>query len=163
MTKAKLVLTALTIVTRALLFAGVGLVGFAASRQDNPLRAGQAGKEPNPPDTGPERKQGAAASGATATNPQADQGSVVIQAEVGDQDGRRLPGADVLMNVRYSRGAWTRNRSSSRPKPMPRAKSGSKWRKRTRAKLYSAYVWAHQNGRALPSQPFFLGEMTHHR
>ena len=101
MTKAKLVLTMLTIVTGALLFAGVGLVGFAASRQDNPLRAGQAGKEPNPPDTGPERKQGAAASGrATATNPQADQGSVVIQAEVGDQDGRRLPGADVLMNVR---------------------------------------------------------------
>ncbi len=62
MTKAKLVLTAFTIVTGALLFAGVGLVGFAASRQDNPLRAGQAGKEPNPPDTGPERKQGAAAS-----------------------------------------------------------------------------------------------------
>ncbi len=100
MTKTKLMLMAATVLTAMLLTAGAGLMAFSATRQENAPRGNRPGQEGRQAGAATEPAQRPSPPAAATTKPAVEKGPVVIQAEVVDQDGRRLPGADVLINVR---------------------------------------------------------------
>ncbi len=158
MTKTKLMLMAATVLTAMLLTAGAGLMAFSATRQENAPRGNRPGQEGRQAGAATEPAQRPSPPAAATTKPAVEKGPVVIQAEVVDQDGRRLPGADVLINVRYSRGADDQESTSEPLKTNGEGRVRLELaRERPGAKLYSTYVWAHQPGRALATAAVLLG------
>ena len=114
------------------------------------------------------------------TKPAADQGPLVIQAEVVDPEGHRLSGVDVVATIWYPRSSedsgvvLERDRSDAQGQVRLEVA-----RERPGAKVSYASVWAYQPGRAIattnvsldgkcvpagdPPDPGSTGEMDHHR
>src|SRR5262249_48877656 len=138
--------------------AGAAFVSIAATQRAASRRAGDLG------DAVPETvaiSLAAQAPTAAPAPPAPNNRRVVIQAEVVDQDGRRLFGAEILVNMRYSGGA------QEQESMFERTRSDGEGHIRIElardlpdARLYSADVWAYQPGRALATSAVYLGADT---
>lgn len=141
MMNARLMLMACRALIGVLITAGAGVVGQAAIRHENPPRASQPGQEPplvrSPP-------------GAIAAKRSADQSLQVMQVQVVDPEGRRLPGVDVVVTLYYARGASfiepviERSRSDGEGQARLEIR-----RERQGARVHSGNVWAYEAGRAI--------------
>ncbi|MGO9916308.1 MAG: carboxypeptidase regulatory-like domain-containing protein, partial [Isosphaeraceae bacterium] len=158
MTNAKLKMMAATALSAMLLTAGAGLMACAATGQANTPQKNRPGQEGRQAVAVTQPAQRPSPPAASTTTPAAEKGPVVIEAEVFDQEGRRLPGADVLVVVQYSRGADDQQsiveRMTTDGEGRVRLEVA---RERPGARLFSTYVWAHQPGRALATSAVFLG------
>ena len=95
MTNVKLMLMAASVLFAGLVAAGAGVMGYSASRQENPPRASHPGQQTRHPVAASQVTEGPPGPG--ATKPATDQGPLMIQVEVADPQGRRLSGADIVV------------------------------------------------------------------
>ena len=118
-------LMAAAVLIAMLVTAGAGVMGYSAIRQENPPRgnvqARRLAKRLRPlkltQGLPPRRRRDETGRGSR---------SLVIQVEVVDQEGRRLPGADVAVTWIFARGGRPGTESSSRPEPMAPATFSSR-------------------------------------
>jgi hypothetical protein len=142
------------LVTAAVLMAGLvttgaGVMGYSATRQENPPRAGDPGQEARQPATSASQVLPGAPRPAVA-KPATDQGPLVIRAEVVDPEGHRLSGADVVVTFVYARSSGTLEmvpqRARSDAEGQARLEAA---RERAGATLSHAVLLAYQPGRAI--------------
>ena len=97
MTNAKLMLMTAAVLIAGLVTAGAGVMGYSATRQENPARAGNPGQEARQPVAASQVAQDPPRP--AAAKPATDQGPLMIQVEVVDPEGHRLSGADVAVTA----------------------------------------------------------------
>jgi hypothetical protein len=131
-----------------LVAAWAGMLGYSATRPENPVPALAPQQEARQPAVAPPIAQDPPRP--ADTKPSTDQGPLVIQAEVVDPEGRRLSGADVAVTFVYARSSgaleMVPERSRSNAEGQVRLEVA---RERPGAKLSHAILWAYQPGRAI--------------
>ena len=138
-----------------LVTAGAGVLGYSATRAENPAAAVTPEQAASPPATAAPVAQDPPRP--AATKPAANPGPLVVQVEVVDPEGHRLSGAEVVATISYTRG--TENADSV----LERARSDGQGqvrlevaRERPGAKVQGAFVWAYQPGHAMATTSFSL-------
>jgi hypothetical protein len=168
-------LTAAVVLVAGLMATGAGVMGYSATRRENPPRIANPGRTdwqsvpqtaaaPRAGHPGQEGRPALAAAQAAqapprpaATKPAANQGPVTIRVEVVDPEGHPLPGADVAMLLWYSRGSDKNEPVIERTKTDNAGHAQVEVaRERPGAKLDSATVWAYQAGRAFATPDLVL-------
>jgi RNA polymerase sigma factor (sigma-70 family) len=146
MKNARLMLVAASVLFASLLTAGASVLGFAATRRNEPISAiASQNQAPQPaaaaPVVGPP---------IVRSSPAQDRGPLVIQAVVVDSQGRNLSGVDVNVSISFPRPA------EGEETPDKRTVSDSEGRirveiarERVDGKRAGAIIWAYQPGRAL--------------
>ncbi len=120
----------------ALATAGACVMGYPATQDVTPTQAA-----PRP----------------EVAKPAVDQGPLMIQVDVVDSEGHRLPGADVVVRLFYSRGSGNAEPVIERTKTDGAGHVRLEVaRERPGAVLRSASVWAYQPGRALATSNVLL-------
>jgi RNA polymerase sigma-70 factor (ECF subfamily) len=152
MTNARLMVMATVAVIAGLVTAGAGVMGYSAIRPENPPRAGSPGQETRPPVAAAPVPQGPLRP--AATKPATDQGSLTMQVEVADPQGRRLAGAEVAVTVWYARNSGSLEPAFEQIRTDGTGQARLEVaRERSGAWAHSANIWAYQPGRALAVTP----------
>jgi hypothetical protein len=155
MTNAKLLLMTAAVLMAGMVTAGAGVMGNSAIRQQNPRRPSHPGQEARQPVAVAQVSQGPPLP--AAAKPSTNQGPLMLQVEVVDPEGHRLPGADVAVTLWYSRG------SGSNEPVLERTRTDGAGRvqlevarERPGSRIQSANVWAYQAGRAFATTNVML-------
>ncbi len=140
-TNAKVTLMTATALIAALVTAGAGVIGYPAIWELTPPQASHRIQEPPVAQRPPH---------AAAAKPSADQDLLLMQIQVVDPDGRRLPAVDVFVTLYYARGVGFAEPviEQSRSDGEGQARLELR-RERQGARLHSGSVWAYRAGRAI--------------
>jgi hypothetical protein len=155
MTNAKLMLMMAAVLIAGLVTAGAGVMGYSATRPENPALALAPPSQARQPAAtarvaqDPPRPAG--------MKPATNQGPVVIRAAVVDPEGRRLSGVDIAVSVWYSGVSGVTEAFLERTKTdgagQVRLEIASE---RSGAIVHHADIWAYQSGRAVATSHVLL-------
>jgi len=155
MTNAKVIRVMAAVLIAGLTAAGAGVLGYCATRQERPLPPSIPGQKARRPAAAALVAQDPARP--AGTKPAADQGPLMIRAEVVDPEGLCLPGADVTVTVWYARAAGTNESVLERTASNGDGRVDVKVaRERPGARVTYAAVWAYQAGRAIATSNVLL-------
>jgi RNA polymerase sigma factor (sigma-70 family) len=159
MTSAQLVLATAAVLVAGLLTAGAGVMAYAVSPQQKPAGSDNPAQKSGQP--GAASPVSEVRPSPAATNSATDQGTVTVQAEVVDPDGRPVEGADVAIAVHYSRGSADQDVIVERTRSDRAGQVRREFaRGRPGAVVSHVNLWAYQAGHALTTTNLLLRGRT---